>query len=194
MIRRALVFGLLGISSAAGLSAQQFSIRMTAENHYAFYTGTASAATVRHGTGSWPAVAAPAPITPAADSNYLYVAAWDDGGGLQGFLASLQVGPGLVTTSSPLWQVCATRRTLANNITAAPTPAALSTAIVSCNTFNSWHATSQGPNNDIALGAGLWGPVAQIDGTANWIWDTTAAVLAPAAPVSCRVPAIPANI
>ncbi len=147
-------------------------MRVTADNFYAVYTGTSSAATTLHFFGAWPQVIAPVSITPAAGNDFVYVVAWDDGRVFQGLLATVAVGAGFAPTGSPLWTVCATNRSLASNAAASPTPAVLTQAIGVCNNESSWHATSNGPNNDNAAAAGFWGSVAPIEGVANWIWDT----------------------
>lgn len=161
---------LLGLLIATHLSAQPFTIKIVADNYFAVYTGTATAAAAKHVQGGWPTPQTPATITPAGSNNILYVAASDDGSTYQGLLATVQVGNGLVPTGSPLWQVCATGKPF-NSVAAAPTPASLTQEVVKCNANNSWHVTSNGPNNDNAQAAGFWGKVPQIDGTANWVWD-----------------------
>jgi hypothetical protein len=177
---------LLGLAVAAQLSAQPFTVRITADNYYAVYTGTSTAATTRHFTGAWPSVMTPAPITPPAGSNVLYVVAWDDGQALQGLLATVGVGGGFVTTGSPLWKVCATHTLPSSGTASSPTPASLTQTIAACNQGNSWHATSNGVSNYNSDAAGFWGQVQQIDGLANWIWDTdkSAACNGPQGPLS----------
>jgi len=163
-ILRVLVLLLVAIPAAA-----QVSVKMTADNYFAVYTGSPTAATTLHFTGAWPAVSTPPPFTAAP---ILYVVAWDDGSTYQGLLGSVTNGSGYVTTGSPLWQVCAANQLLPSSASGAPTTAALSAKIAACNSSNGWHAPSVGPNNGNAAGAGFWGNVAAIDATAGWMWDT----------------------
>ncbi len=170
VLTRILLLVILGVSNTAHLAAQPVTVKITADNFFAVYTGTAATAGTQHFTGSWPSLMTPAPITPAAGNNFLYVAAWDDGSVFQGLLATVAVGAGFVPTGSPLWAVCATNKPLASNTAAAPAPGALTAAIAACNSANSWRPTSNGPNNGNASAAGLWSKVPKIDDTANWIW------------------------
>ncbi|HUR80019.1 MAG TPA: hypothetical protein VM733_04600, partial [Thermoanaerobaculia bacterium] len=157
-------------------AAQTINVRAVADNHLAGYTGTVTTANTMQFSRSFGNGALIAPGFTTTDP-FLYVAAWDDGSVFQGFLASVGIGTGFVTTGSPLWQVCATGLPLADSLTAAPTTAALSAAIVTCNNSNGWHAPSVGPNNGNASAnkvnnINLWGPVNAIDLTAAWIWNT----------------------
>jgi hypothetical protein len=157
------------------VAAQTITVRALADNHLAGYTGTSTAASATQFSGSFSTGVVNASFT--STDPFLYVAAWDDGGVFQGFLASVANGTGYLTTGSPLWQVCATGLPLQNSLTAAPSASALSAAIVTCNNNNRWHATSVGPNNGNASATqvnnlNLWGPVNGIDLTAAWIWDT----------------------
>ncbi|HEX8154560.1 MAG TPA: hypothetical protein VF698_15605, partial [Thermoanaerobaculia bacterium] len=150
-------------------AAGQVTVKMTADNYFAFYSGTPTAATTMHFAGAWPGISAPAPFAAAP---MLYVAAWDDGKVYQGLLGSVAFGTGFVTTGSPLWQVCKANQSLPAGTGGAPNLTAMSAAIVACNSSNSWHAPSVGPNNGNSPAAGLWGVVGAIDPTAGWIWDT----------------------
>lgn len=161
---KALILFLAAIPAAA-----QVSVKMTADNYFAVYTGTPTAATVMQAGGAWPAVLQHGPF---AAAQVLYVAAWDDGSVYQGLLGSVTNGTGFVTTGSPLWQVCKANQTLPAGIGGAPNLTALSAAIVTCNSTNGWHAPSVGPNNGNAAAAGFWGNVPAIDATAAWVWDT----------------------
>ena len=158
--------------------AQTITVRMVADNYFAGYTGTATAATTMNFNGAWPTPAAPAPFQAAGP--FLFVVAWDDGSSLQGLLGSVASGSGIVPTGSSLWTVCATGQLLPSAITAAPTAAALTSRIVACNTANAWQATTAGPNNEnasnhqIPSGTNLWGKTPAIEPTANWIWNTNA--------------------
>lgn len=165
---------LLGLAAVSCLSGQPVTMNITADNFYAVYSGNVNAAIVKHFTGAWPTVTSgPVP----AVGGYVYVVAWDDGSVNEGLLATIAVGNGYVTTSSPLWQVCATNNKLTGGAASAPTVAALTASIVVCNNSNGWRATSNGPANANAAQANLWGKVAGIDDTAGWIWNsnTTAA-------------------
>jgi hypothetical protein len=154
----------------------QYSVRMTADNYFAGYTGSGTAVTTKHFTGSWSAGVYAGTFNSAA--TYLYIVAWDDGGVLQGLIGSIASGNGIVPTGSPFWTVCATNQPLSNTVNAAPTAAALSTQIAACNAGNRWHATTVGPNNVNASssttpsGQTLWGRLNNVEPTANWIWDT----------------------
>lgn len=161
---KTLVLLLVAIPAAA-----QVSVKMTADNYFAVYTGTPTAATTMQFSGAWPAISQPPPF-PAAST--LYVAAWDDGSVYQGLLGSVANGTGFVTTGSSLWQVCKANQTLPAGAGGAPNVTALTAAIVACNSSGGWHATSVGPNNGNAAAAGFWGLVAAIDATAGWVWDT----------------------
>jgi hypothetical protein len=157
----------------SGTVLAQVTVRMTADNFYAGYTGNFNGASLMRFSGAWPGVASPAPFTITASETYLYIAAWDDGSTGEGLLGSVAIGAGLVPTGSELWRVCATGQPLGKAASNAPTAAALTTRIGICNSSNGWHAPSAGPNNENALGAGLWwGKVNAIEPTANWIWDT----------------------
>lgn len=154
--------------------AAQTVVRITADNFYGVYTGSSSSANTMHFSGALPTVT-PGPIVP--NGSFLYVVVWDDGSVFQGFLGSVAVGPGLVTTGSPLWTVCATNQPLANAANAAPSTTALTLRIATCNNNSAWHAPSVGPNNGNAANIqvnniNLWGMVGSIDATASWIWDT----------------------
>lgn len=154
----------------------QYAVRMTANNHFAGYTGSSSAATTQHFAGSWSTGVYSGTFNSTA--THLYVVAWDDGGVYQGLVGSIASGGGIVPTGSSLWTVCATTQSLPNTVSAAPSTAALSAQIAACNANNRWHATSVGPNNANASssttpsGAALWGKLNNIEPTANWIWDT----------------------
>jgi hypothetical protein len=157
-------------------ASAQITVRMVADNFFAGYTGTATSATTQHFSGAWPTPFTGASFNPAGP--YLYVAAWDDGKSLQGLLGDVKRGSGVAPTGSPLWEVCATNQPLTSSAGAAPSPAALTTQIVACNSGNRWHAPSAGPNNvnagsnQVPSGMNLWGNVAAIEPTANWIWNT----------------------
>jgi hypothetical protein len=154
----------LGLGSAASSPAQ--TVKITADNNYAVYTGTASTVTPQF-TGLWTQGIKTANITPGVGENFLYIAAWDDGNTFQGLLATVSAGIGYVTTGSNLWRVCATN----TPVTTAPTPANLAARIVACNKSSGWRPTSNGPADG---NAGLspfflWGNQA-IDDSAAWIW------------------------
>lgn len=156
----------------AGAAHAQVTVSMVADNFFVVYTGTSSSATTQHLSGSWPTPQT-STFTPAGP--FLYAVAWDDGKSLQGLLGAVSKGSGIVPTGSPLWEVCAANEV----ITAPPSPAALTAKIASCNSGPGWHAPSAGPNNESASstqvsGMNLWGKVASIEATANWVWNTDA--------------------
>lgn len=179
MSRRASILAAFCAAVVVGGSVHaQYTVRMTADNYFAGYTGTSSAATVQQFSGAWSSGVYSGQFVSTA--THLYVVAWDDGGVYQGLIGSLTSGNGIVPTGSPLWSVCATNQTLSNTATAAPTATSLSAQIAACNANNRWHPTSAGPNNvnaassTVPSGAHLWGPLNNMEPTANWIWDTNA--------------------
>lgn len=158
-----LLLVLLWIGGAAPSSAIPFTIKITADNNYAVYTGTVNAVTALHLAGSWSTVKSQA-ITPVATNNVLYVVAWDDGQVYQGLLATVSAGTGTVNTGSSLWTVCAAN----TPVSVAPTPANLTVKIAACNKTGGWRPTSRGPNDGSA--SSLWGNLPTMDDTADWIW------------------------
>jgi hypothetical protein len=157
----------LGIGAAVPSSAIPFTIKITADNFYGVYTGTASGVTTLHFSGAWSTVTTQT-VTPATTDNYLYVVAWDDNYSLQGLVATVSAGSGYVTTGSGLWTVCPT----STSVTTFPTPASLSSKIAACNNSGGWASTSIGPNDGWASSAPyyLWSNLPQIDDTAAWVW------------------------
>lgn len=147
--------------------------RITADNHYALYTGSPDGSVV-HFWGANEAGASGAPGTynwskaeyynVNSPDPYIYIAAWSDDRVAQGLLLDLFLDGNHVLSGDPLWQVWATGIDLDDG---APPPivGTMMTQIGLANA-SGW----QTPYVGVANGAGPWGTIANIDHTAKWMW------------------------
>ena len=166
----------VSLSSAAAL-AGTVSGWITADNHYALYTGAPDGSTVSFwgrnelggggspGTYNWSMAEQYNVATP---DPYIYIAAWSDDSVAQGLLCDLVANGTPIRSGDARWEVFATGINL-NDGDPAPTLATMGTQIALANSLG-WGPIDVG----VANGASPWGAVANIDSSAKWMWHATA--------------------
>lgn len=153
-------------------SAAQIEVKITVDNSYALFYGTATQATNFVGADfSW---GPPETYTFDLPNNYyIYVVTESDLSVAQGFLGqftNLDNGTKFYS-NAPEWQVAATgRRGSAPYGGSAANLAELTTALGLANAgtipSGGWTALTAGPQN----GGGPWGLISGIDSAARWVW------------------------
>jgi hypothetical protein len=159
---------------ASTASASTIDAIITADNHYAFYTGNMSGSTVNfHGAGETGYSGSPGTYNWSMAETYqvttsddvIYVAAWSDDACAQGLLASFNVDGHSLLSGDPVWQVFATYENL-NDGDPPPTVANLSHYIGVANNTSGWETIAVGGLN----GDAPWGTVDGISPNAHWMW------------------------
>lgn len=156
---------------ALAAEATPITSTVTADNHYAIYTGNADSINYvgRNEMGS---AGAPGtynwsnPETFAFDvkpGDYIYVAGWSDDGTAQGWIGQFVSGSGTILSNATDWEVYLTCKDIDDG-GAAPTAATFQDDIAGA----SWGAITNYRDN----GASPWGTIASIDSNADWIWGS----------------------
>ncbi len=158
---------------AVSANAGMISGYITADNHYALYTGSPDGSAVsfwganESGAGGAPGAynwSKAESYSVTSPHPYIYIAAWSDDSVAQGLLADLLLDSEHVLSGDPSWQVFATGIDLDDG---APPPAigTMMTQIALANSTG-WET----PYVGVANGGGPWGAVANVDTAAKWMW------------------------
>lgn len=176
LLSRSNVLGVIaGLAIAAPALADPVSAVITADNHYALFTRTASTYTYiggnelgaggSPGTYNW-SVAEPYSF---ALSDYIYIATWSDGSVAQGLLAQINLGFDTLHSGDSRWEVYSTGIDR-NDGDPHPTVSEISGHVFTADTGNLWIAPHIGGAN----GINPWGTIAGITAAAKWMWYPTA--------------------
>ncbi len=168
---------LLGMIGTANATPITMTATITADNHYALYSGNQAGDDVRFvgrnefgnigsaGGSNW---TNPEDFTFSVESDgYIYVAAWGDGIAAQGWIGQFLTGTGSILTNTASWEVFLTNIDLYHNNGHAPTVSALGTQIALANNAG-WNPVSYYLDN----GSSIWGTIADISADADWIWGS----------------------
>lgn len=171
-------------ASAMQASAVPFNVDITVDNSYALFYGTETAATNFVGSdGTWETTESYNFDLPY--DHFIYVVTQSDLRTAQGFLAqftNLDENTRFYS-QAPQWQVTAT-----GNYGSAPydgTPASfaeLNQQLTLANAGNNPSAGWVGTTAGNANGASPWGPRADIDAAARWVWYSSNGVVNPTEP------------
>lgn len=144
---------------------------VTADNHYALYTGDISGVTFvgrneigpggGPGTYNWSQPESHTFVT----GNFIYIAAWSDNSIAQGLLAAINIGLNTLHSGDPRWQVYRSNADRGDG-DAAPTNATITSWITTATTGNLWETPFVGGANGIAP----WGTVPGIGSDPRWMW------------------------
>ncbi len=162
----------LATSAMAGNPITGATAVITADNHYALYTGTTSSVTFvggnelgsagNPGTYNW-SRAETHNFNPDA---FIYIAAWSDDAVAQGLLAKITLAAGgTLHSGSPLWQVYPTFQNMGDNA-AFPTALSIQNHLATADAGNLWQTPFVGSNN----GVSPWGTISGIDANIPWMW------------------------
>ncbi len=149
---------------------------VTADNHYALYTGDPSSVTFVQrnelngggapGQYNW---SQPESVS-FTTGDFIYIAAWSDNATAQGLLAQISLSNGDTANSGdPRWQVYRTNQDLGSGA-AAPADTQVVTWINDATTNNLWETPFVGGANGIAP----WGTVPGIGSAPRWMWTQVA--------------------
>ena len=168
------VLGVIAMTVAPYASASTIDAFITADNHYAFYTGNASGSVVHFcganesgaegspGDYNW---SIPESYSISTNDEVIYLAAWSDDACAQGLLGSFSLNGHPVLSGDPVWQVYATFHNLDDG-DPPPTVADLSMRIGMANSSSGWEPISVYDLN----GIDPWGFVDGISPNARWMW------------------------
>jgi hypothetical protein len=145
---------------------------VTADNHYALYTGDPSSVSYI-GRNELSGGGAPGQynwsqpeLHTFTSGQFIYIAAWSDNSTAQGLLASISLSNGDTANSGDSrWQVYRSNQDLGGNA-AAPTNSTVQTWIADATTNNLWETPHIGGANGIAP----WGTVPGIGSVPRWMW------------------------
>jgi hypothetical protein len=148
-----------------------YTATVTADNHYAIYTGNSGSINYigrnevgsagSPGTYNWSS-----PETFAFDVNpgdYIYIAGWSDDSIAQAWIGQFVSNNGTILSNTTVWQVYLTSNDLDDG-SAAPTATTFQTDIAGV----PWSTITNTRDN----GASPWGTIATIDSNADWIWGS----------------------
>ena len=161
------------VSFAGGANADIVATGLvTADNHYALYTGDPSSVTLVQrnelGASGAPGLynwSRPESVSFTAGS-FIYIAAWSDNAIAQGLLAQISLSNGDTANSGDArWQVYRSNQDLGDGA-AAPSNAQVVGWIGFATTNNLWETPYVGGANGISP----WGTVPGIGSTARWMW------------------------
>jgi hypothetical protein len=160
-------FGLPGMYGSAA-EPIRLAVTLTVDNTYALYHGTLAGADALVASDTdW--TAAEINTLSLPDSGYIYVVAYTDASGAQGFLAQVTNTStnDRFYSSDPRWQVTCTGITT----NAAPSIGDLTNEIrkanAGANPCGGWVSTTVGQRN---LNARPWNTIEGIDSAARWVW------------------------
>jgi hypothetical protein len=161
---------LLAMSAAHAVSV---TATITADNHYAVYTGTATAITSgilrqnemgslgEPGVYNW---SLPEMVTfDVAQGGYIYVAGWSDDNIAQGWIGQFVTPDTTILSNQLHWEVYRTGLDR-DDTSGAPAPADVSAQVLSA----SWSPVLL----SIDHGLGPWGYIPGISAEADWIWGS----------------------
>lgn len=144
---------------------------VTADNHYALYTGDASGVTFvgtnETGAGGAPGTynwSRPEPWT-FTTGQFIYIAAWSDNSIAQGLLASISIGLSTLHSGDARWEVYRSNQDLGDGA-ARPTDATVTGWINTATAGNLWETPHVGGANGIAP----WDTVPGIGTDPRWMW------------------------
>ncbi len=164
--------GLLTMSSGAIAALSETTAVITADNHYALYTGTASALNWvggnEIGTGGSPGVSnwSMAETWTFRASGYIYIAAWSDDSGVQGLLAQITLPGGVDRSGGAFgWEVYPTFQDRGTG-SLYPTLTEMNGHLAKADAGNLWQMPFVGGTNGIAP----WGTIDNIRSTVRWMW------------------------
>lgn len=155
-------------ATVGSAQAVNLTITLSVDNFYTLYRGTSTTALQVIGSDYGWATGETYNVS-LNTGEYLYVAAWGDDGGLNGFLSEVTMGSQTIYSQDPQWKVAATGVDL-DLAGQDPSLADLSTQIQFANAGTNpsagWVNPVAGPNN-----GSLWPfPVTNISTAAQWTW------------------------
>lgn len=164
-----LVAGTASIANADTINAV-----ITADNHYAFFSGSSSGMTA-HGGNELGAGGAPGTYNWSEAETYsfntvggfLYIAAWSDDSIAQGLIADLLINGNDYSSGNPAWEVYRTNDNRGDG-DPYPTTGAMQTYVGFADANNLWETPAYGGLNGTQS---PWAFIAGINGgTARWMW------------------------
>lgn len=169
---------LVSAGAHAGISAHAV---ITADNHYALYTGDPITGITSLGRNELGAGGAPgqynwseAEVYDFSPGQYIYIAGWSDDSIAQGLLADITLDDGSNLRSGfANWQVMVTNSNLGDG-DAAPTTAAIAAYVLAADAGNLWFSPDIGGANVGATSP--WGQVPVVDASTRWMWGNPAGV------------------
>ena len=165
------VLSLLIGALTAEATPYTYTSTVTADNHYAIYTGNSSSinyigrnesgSTGSSGIYNW---SSPESFTFDVNSgDYIYVAGWSDNSVAQGWIGQFVSDTGTILSNATDWQAFLTFKDIDDG-GAAPTVGKFQNDINGA----SWISITNTRNN----GASPWGTIDTIDSNADWIWGS----------------------
>jgi MYXO-CTERM domain-containing protein len=161
----------LALAAASAANADVVNAVVTADNHYAIYTGSDDAVTFigrneMNGGGSPGTYNWSEPETWSFTTGaFIYIAAWSDDAVAQGLLAQINGVSDTYHSGDPRWQVFPTFVNLGDG-DAAPSEMQLTAYIADANGGGKWETPHFGGAN----GIGPWGTVPGIGSDISWMW------------------------
>ncbi len=173
-MKKIIIFCVLSIligAPAAEATPYTYTSTVTADNHYAIYTGNSgsinyigrneSGPSGSPGTYNW---SNPENFTFDVNSgDYIYVAGWSDNSVAQGWIGQFVSDSGTILSNATDWQVFLTFKDIDDG-GAAPTAEKFQNDIAGA----SWVGITNTRDN----GASPWGTIDAIDSNADWIWGS----------------------
>ena len=167
------VLSLLVGALTAQATPYTYTSTVTADNHYAIYTGNSSSinyiggnesgSTGSPGTYNW---SSPENYTFDVNSgDYIYVAGWSDNLVAQGWIGQFVSSNGTILSNATDWQALLTYSDIDDG-GAAPTVVQFQNDITK--TGASWSTIT----NTLDNGASPWGTIGTINSNADWIWGS----------------------
>ena len=167
-------------ASAGIVPTNQFQATITADNHYALFTGTPLSLTA-HGHNELGPGGDPGPYNWSVAENYtfttngfIYIAAWSDDAVAQGVLARITRGGETFHSGDARWEVFTSGIDRDDNAPA-PTIPEMSALIITATLTSAWQPTFVGGAN----GVSPWGTIAGIGTESRWMWANVAGVADP---------------
>ncbi len=169
-----LTAALITLGCAATAFALPVEVTITADNHYALFTGDVDGNALTlignnelgaggsPGTYNWSLAES---FSFDTDDDYIYIVAWSDDYVAQGVLAAFGIDGTSVLSGDSAWEVFATHLDIDDGA-AVPATAAVGAQISLANSSNGWEPTAVGGLNGVAP----WGTIAGIDAAARWMW------------------------
>lgn len=159
------------LALAAAAHADTINATLTADNHYALYTGDTSSVTYisrnEMGAGGAPGTynwSQPENVTFTSGA-FIYIVAWSDDSVAQGLLAQISGTADTYHSGDPRWQVYPTSVQRGDG-SIEPTTTELEGHLALADANNLWQTPSIGGNN----GVSPWGTVPGIASNIPWMW------------------------
>ncbi|MFH0980182.1 MAG: PEP-CTERM sorting domain-containing protein [Planctomycetota bacterium] len=175
MLRSVGCFCILAVGVAASAAAgATVTATMTADNHYALYTGAENGSSLTliggnelgpggaPGLYNWSIAESYAFLT---ESPFIYLAAWSDDNVAQGMLAEFTIDGGTLLSGDPAWTVFATGIDKDDG-NPYPTLTEMTAQIVLADATAGWDPVSVDGYNGVAP----WGTIGGISASARWMW------------------------